>query len=54
MDARTLYVQVYCARGEMENRIKERQLDPFAGPRPRSSRRVDVLQEALNQLLQGL
>jgi hypothetical protein len=28
--ARTLYEQVYCARGEMENRIKECQLDLFA------------------------
>jgi hypothetical protein len=29
-DARTLYEQVYCARGECENRIKEAQLDLFA------------------------
>ena len=29
-DARTLYEQMYCARGEMENRIKECQLDLFA------------------------
>ncbi len=29
-DARSLYEQVYCARGEMENRIKEQQLDLFA------------------------
>jgi hypothetical protein len=28
--ARTLYEKVYCARGEMENRIKECQLDLFA------------------------
>jgi hypothetical protein len=28
--AKTLYEQVYCARGEMENRIKEQQLDLFA------------------------
>lgn len=28
--ARTLYERVYCARGEMENRIKECQLDLFA------------------------
>ena len=28
--ARELYEQVYCARGEMENRIKEQQLDLFA------------------------
>jgi hypothetical protein len=30
IDARTLYEKVYCARGEMENRIKECQLDLFA------------------------
>ena len=29
-DARTLYEQLYCARGECENRIKEAQLDLFA------------------------
>jgi hypothetical protein len=36
-EARVLYEQVYCARGEMENRIKECQLDleacPRAGPK---------------------
>jgi hypothetical protein len=30
-DAAQLYEQVYCARGEMENRIKEQQLGLFAG-----------------------
>jgi hypothetical protein len=30
VDARTLYEVVYCARGEMENRIKEQQLCLFA------------------------
>ena len=29
-DARTLYEKVYCARGEMENRIKAQQLQLFA------------------------
>jgi hypothetical protein len=29
-DARTLYEDLYCARGDMENRIKEHQLDLFA------------------------
>lgn len=29
-DAQELYDEVYCARGEMENRIKEQQLDLFA------------------------
>jgi hypothetical protein len=30
LDARTLYEELYCARGEMENRIKEQQLCLFA------------------------
>ena len=30
MDGRTLYEQLYCARGDMENRIKEQQLCLFA------------------------
>jgi len=30
MDARRLYEEFYCARGNMENRIKEQQLDMFA------------------------
>ncbi len=30
MDARGLYEDFYCARGDMENRIKEQQLDMFA------------------------
>jgi hypothetical protein len=29
-DARALYEETYCARGDMENRIKEQQLDLFA------------------------
>ena len=29
--ARPLYEKLYCARGDMENRIKEQQLDLFAG-----------------------
>ena len=41
IDARTLYEKVYCARGEMENRIKECQLDLFADPRgPHAARGV--------------
>lgn len=31
LDARALYEDLYCARGEMENRIKEQQHDLFAG-----------------------
>ncbi|TVR84911.1 MAG: IS1380 family transposase, partial [Rhodospirillales bacterium] len=30
LDAKTLYEKLYCARGEMENRIKECQLDLWA------------------------
>lgn len=30
IDSKALYEQVYCVRGEMENRIKEQQLDLFA------------------------
>lgn len=30
-DPKELYDEIYCARGEMENRIKEQQLDLFAG-----------------------
>jgi hypothetical protein len=30
MEAKSLYEEGYCARGEMENRIKEQQLDLFA------------------------
>ena len=30
IDGQTLYEQIYCARGEMENRIKEQQLDLLA------------------------
>ncbi len=29
-DAKKLYEEIYCARGDMENRIKEQQLDMFA------------------------
>jgi hypothetical protein len=34
VDARTLYDDVYCTRGRVENRIKEQQLDPFADRTP--------------------
>lgn len=29
-DPQTLYDEIYCARGDMENRIKEHQLDLYA------------------------
>lgn len=43
IDAKTLYEEVYCARGEMENRIKEQQLDLFAD-------RTSTASMAANQL----
>jgi hypothetical protein len=43
IDAKTLYERVYCARGEMENRIKECQLDLFAD-------RTSAATRAANQL----
>jgi Transposase DDE domain group 1 len=42
-DARTLYERVYCARGEMENRIKECQLDLFADRTSAASMRANQL-----------
>jgi hypothetical protein len=44
IDARTLYEDVYCARGEVENRIKEQGSRPGwgAGPQPRSGREPDL------------
>jgi hypothetical protein len=42
-DARQLYEDVYCARGEMENRIKECQADLFAGRTSAASMRANQL-----------
>jgi hypothetical protein len=43
MDARTLYEDVYCARGEVENRIKEQQLDLFADRTSAATMRANQL-----------
>jgi Transposase DDE domain group 1 len=43
IDARTLYEHVYCARGEVENRIKEQQLDLFAGRTSAATMRANQL-----------
>jgi Transposase DDE domain group 1 len=43
IDPRTLYEQVYCARGEVENRIKEQQLDLFAGRTSAATLRANQL-----------
>jgi hypothetical protein len=42
-DARSLYERVYCARGDMENRVKECQLDLFAGRTSAASMRANQL-----------
>src|SRR4029077_2385593 len=43
MDARTLYEDFYCARGDMENRIKEQQLDMFADRTSAATMRANQL-----------
>jgi hypothetical protein len=43
IDAATLYEDVYCQRGEMENRIKECQLDLYAGRLPAPTMRANQL-----------
>jgi hypothetical protein len=43
IDAATLYEKVYCQRGEMENRIKECQLDLYAGRMPAATMRANQL-----------
>ena len=42
-DARALYENLYCARGEMENRIKESQLDLFADRTSAATMRANQL-----------
>ena len=42
-DARYLYEDLYCARGDMENRIKECQTDMFAGRTSAASMRANQL-----------
>jgi hypothetical protein len=43
LDARTLYEDVYCARGAVENRIKEQQLDLFADRTSAATMRANQL-----------
>jgi Transposase DDE domain group 1 len=42
-DARTLYERIYCARGDMENRVKECQLALFAGRASAATMRANQL-----------
>lgn len=43
MDARALYEDFYCKRGEMENRIKETQTDLFGDHMPATTMRANQL-----------
>ena len=43
IDARQLYEDVYCKRGEMENRIKETQSDLFGDRMPATTMRANQL-----------
>jgi Transposase DDE domain group 1 len=43
IDTRTLYEDLYCARGEVENRIKEQQLDLFADRTSAATMRANQL-----------
>jgi hypothetical protein len=43
IDARTLYEDVYCVRGDVENRIKEQQLDLFADRTSAATMRANQL-----------
>lgn len=56
--ARDLYEKVYCARGEMENRIKEQQLGLFADRTSTATMRANQLRLTLSSfayvLMQGL
>lgn len=50
MDAKTLYERLYCARGEMENRIKEQQLEMFADRTSCATMRSNQLRLYLSSL----
>jgi hypothetical protein len=43
IDGRTLYEDVYCARGQVENRIREQQLDLFADRTSAATMKADQL-----------
>ena len=46
--ARPLYEEIYCARGEMENRIKECQADLFADRTSTATMRANQLEGSKN------
>jgi hypothetical protein len=53
-DARTLYEEVYCARGGMENRIKEEQLSLFADRTSAATMRANQLRLWFSSVAYGL
>ena len=50
LDAWALYEELYCARGEMENRIKEQQLDLFSDRTSTATMRGNQLRLYLSSL----
>jgi hypothetical protein len=50
LDARTLYEDHYCPRGDMENRIKEQQLDLFADRTSCATMRANQIRLALSTI----
>jgi hypothetical protein len=54
LDAQTLYEDHYCARGEMENRIKEQQLGLFADRTSAATMRANQLRLALSTVAYAL
>ena len=52
-DKREVYEDIYCARGEMENRIKEQQLDLFADRTSTSKMQSNQLRLLLSAFAQG-
>src|ERR671921_412046 len=54
IEARLLYERVYCARGDMENRVKECQLDLFAGRASAATMRANQLRLWFAAMAYGL
>ena len=54
MEGRPLYEDVYCARGEMENRIKEQQLALFADRTSTAHLRSNPVRLSLSSFAYGL
>jgi hypothetical protein len=54
MEPRSLYEEFYCARGEMENRIKEQQLDLFADRTSTAKMRSNQIRLYFSSIAYGL